>query len=57
VKRVKVQIDEKHTRELLAGKPIAIRIPADAQVLEIRTATFPDRFAKLLDVFFNGRPA
>jgi hypothetical protein len=55
--KIKLQIDERHTRELLTGKPIAIKVPRGATVLEIRTAAISDRFAKLIDVFFNGRPA
>jgi hypothetical protein len=58
MKRVKVQIDPAHSRKLIAGDAIAIKVPKGAEAIEIRLATVPrDSFAKVIDVFFNGRPA
>jgi hypothetical protein len=61
VKRIKIQIDRQHAAALLQGKAIAFKIPAGAQVLQLQLAEgfppTPHSFAKLLDVFFNGRPA
>jgi hypothetical protein len=60
--RVRVRIDVGHTLDLLDGKPVAIAVPKGCEVLEIqlhRSAVPPasNSFAKLVDVFFNGRRA
>jgi hypothetical protein len=58
MKRIKVQIDLQHSRKLLTGDVVAIKVPKDAQVIELRLAPIPDNYlAKCMDVFFNGRPA
>lgn len=56
---MKLQIDTKHATELIRGKAIAIKIPKDTEVIELRLAGpyNPDSFAKLMDVFVNGRSA
>ena len=56
--KVKIQIDLKHSMALVSGKPIAIKVPKNATIVQIRlTPVRDDSFAKVLDVFFNGRPA
>lgn len=61
MKRAKVRIDKEHTLRLMAGKPIAIKVPEGADVIQLELAQVagaaPDSWAKLCDVFFNGRPA
>jgi hypothetical protein len=58
VKRTKIQIDAAHSRKLVIGQPIAIKVPRGAEIIELRLTKQPaDSFAKLVDVFFNGRPA
>jgi len=59
MKRAKVRIDSAHSRKLIEGKPIAIKVPKGADVIELRLLLVDrdDSFAKLVDVFFNGRPA
>ena len=57
--RAKLYIDAPHAAQLVRGKAIAIKVPKGAEVLELRLAEppRPDSFAKLCDVFFNGRQA
>jgi len=60
MKRPTIQIDQEHTRKLLRGETIAIKIPSNTPVLQLRLYNHgepTDSFAKILDVFFNGRPA
>jgi len=60
VKRLTIVIDEAHSLQLMRGESIAIKVPPNTPVLQLRLATLastPDSFAKVLDVFFNGRPA
>lgn len=61
MKRVKVKIDVEHTLDLIAGEPIAIKVPKGAEILELLPARLPrgarDSFAHVCDVFLNGRPA
>lgn len=61
MKRVKIRLDVPHTLELMAGNPIAIKIPKGAEVLELQPAkiekSFQSELVKLCDVVFNGRPA
>lgn len=59
MKRIKIQIDQAHSLNLLRGQSIAIKVPAGAGVIQLRLTkpVEPDSFAKVLDVFFNGRPA
>lgn len=59
--RAKIKIDAAHSLRLMYGKPVAIRIPRGATVLELRLApqakNFEDSFAKICDVVLNGRRA
>lgn len=56
--KAQVLIDEKRARMLLDGKVLTVRIPVNATSLQIRLQKpESDSFAKILDVFFNGRPA
>ena len=59
MKRVKIKIDRLHSEWLLSGKNVAIKVPAGADVVQIQLTVVPEdsSFAKVLDVFFNGRPA
>lgn len=44
----------------MRGETIAIKVPPNTSVLQLRLAMVaqtPDSFAKVLDVFFNGREA
>lgn len=63
MKRHKVRLDAKHALDIVRGKPIALKIPAGCEVLEIhverqkddrQTSTSVERLA---DILFNGRPA
>jgi hypothetical protein len=62
-KRSKLQIDAKHSRQLVTGKPIAIVVPKGAEVIEIQldrgvlAQRRESTFAEVCDVFFNGRAA
>ena len=57
--RTRLQIDTEHATKLIRGESIAVKVPRDTDVLEIRLAKpyDGDSFAKLVDVFFNGRSA
>lgn len=58
--KVKVKIDTEHTIQLMEGKPIAVKIPSGATVLELQIVPQSkdgDSLAKIIDVFFNGRSA
>ncbi len=60
--RVKLSIDAAHSRKLLRGDPVVIKVPKHATELQLRLAHFrtreqQDSFAKICDVVFNGRPA
>lgn len=62
MKRVRIQIDRKHAVLLIAGETVAIKVPKDAEVIELRlerpaNQRMGDSFAKICDVVFNGRPA
>ena len=59
MKRVKIKIDRLHSERLLSGKNVAIKVPAGADVVQIQLTVVPEdsSFAKVLDVFLNGRPA
>jgi hypothetical protein len=59
MKRIKIQIDEAHTVQIVSGRAIAIKVPKGADVIELKLspAVVQDSFAKLVDVFFNGRKA
>lgn len=63
MKRVKMGIDSEHAKALLAGKKIAIKVPPGAEVIELSMSFAVkydgplDGMAKVIDVFFNGRPA
>jgi hypothetical protein len=59
--KAQIVIDEKRARMLLDGKVVTVRIPANSESLQIRLQKPSEcdsfNFAKVLDVFFNGRPA
>jgi hypothetical protein len=57
--KAQVLIDEKRARMLMEGKVVTVRIPANATALQIRLQKpeGTNSVAKILDVFFNGRPA
>lgn len=61
MKRVKIHIDREHSRKLIEGKPIALKVPQGTDVVEIRLEVNPltnrDTLSKCIDVFFNHRPA
>jgi len=61
MKTMRLQIDLEHTKKILRGEPVTIKVPEGATRLELRFATprqdSGDSIAKILDVFFNGRPA
>jgi len=61
MKTVRLKIDLEHTKKILRGEPVTIKVPLGATHLELRFATpgqnSGDSIAKILDVFFNGRPA
>jgi hypothetical protein len=58
---VKLQIDAAHSQKLVRGKPVTIKVPVGAKQIELRLSHSDpaklDSFAKICDVFFNGRPA
>jgi len=66
-KRLKIGINVEHAKRLIAGKPIAIKVPSGTEIVEL-SFSFPvvhsdsgkslfDGIAKTMDVFFNGRSA
>jgi len=56
--RVTVLIDAEHSKKLMTGERIAIKVPANARVIELQlTKVASDSLVKLIDVLFNGRPA
>jgi len=65
-KRLKIGIDAEHAKQLMAGKPTAIKIAPGTEIVEL-SFSFPvkadggkslfDGIAKTMDVFFNGRSA
>jgi hypothetical protein len=56
--RPKLKIDRKHSLDLLAGKPITIRVPMGATSLTLQCERVRESTtAEILDVFFNGRAA
>jgi hypothetical protein len=61
VDRVKLQIDAAHSRRLVRGEPVTIKVPLGAKLVQLRLTHIDpeklDSFAKICDVFFNGRPA
>ena len=58
---VKLKIDAAHSERLVRGKAVTIKVPLGAKLIELRLSHSDpaklDSFAKLCDVFFNGRPA
>ncbi len=54
-----IRIDREHTRKLLAGETVAIKVPAGCTVLRLKLdvpeGEHTAGLAKVLDVFFNGR--
>lgn len=57
--KLTIRIDESHTKKLLSGERVTIKVPLGATKFSIQL-TVPkhaDSLAKLVDVFFNGRPA
>ena len=57
-KRVTVAIDHKPSLDLLAGKPVTIKVPSGAEELTLKCAAVRESsLAEVLDVFFNGRAA
>ena len=64
-KRLKIGINAEHAKRLIAGKPVAIKVPAGTEIVEL-SFSFPvvqgdkslfDGITKTMDVFFNGRSA
>jgi hypothetical protein len=56
--KVRIQIDEPHSKKLLSGEPVVIKVPDGATTLEIRLVVIqPSDFVKAIDVFLKGRPA
>jgi hypothetical protein len=59
--RVKLNIDAAHSRKLVRGEPVTIKVPLGAKLITLRLSHVDpvkqDSFAKVLDVFFNGRSA
>lgn len=58
----KLRIDREHTLRLLAGQAVTVKVPPGAKTLafQLDKKTIEnggDSMAKILDVFFNGRPA
>lgn len=57
-KRVTIAIDREHSLDLLAGKPVTIKVPDGAKELTLKCAAVRESsFAEVCDVFFNGRAA
>jgi len=58
---VKLRIDAPHSRKLMRGEPVTIKVPLGARLITLRLShrdpAERDSFAKILDVFFNGRSA
>jgi hypothetical protein len=61
MKRAKILINALHSRALLLGEPVAIKVPEGAKIIELRLTPSQihpiDSMAKVIDVFFNGRKA
>jgi hypothetical protein len=57
--KVTVRIDEEHSMKLITGKTVSIRVPKDADVIELKLMhqRSNNTLAKVIDVFFNCRPA
>lgn len=58
----RLKIDREHSLKLLMGQPVTIKVPPNAARLELRldlakSPRHDDSFAKICDVFFNGRRA
>lgn len=59
-RKARVVIDLESAKRLLCGKPVTIRVPEGATLLEVHMVAPPterNTFAETLDVFFNGREA
>ncbi len=58
---LKLRIDAAHSRKLVRGEAVTIKIPLGTRPLELhlshRDPEQLDSFAKICDVVFNGRPA
>jgi hypothetical protein len=59
--RLKLRIDAAHSRKLMRGEAVTVKVPMGTRQVELRLSHVDpvrlDSFAKLCDVFFNGRPA
>lgn len=59
--RAKLRIDAAHSRKLVRGEAVTIKVPLGAKLITLRLShaspSALDSFVKLTDVFFNGRPA
>ncbi len=59
--RLKLRIDAAHSLKLVRGEPVVVKVPMGTRQVELRLSHAEpeklDSFAKICDVFFNGRPA